>query len=369
MKAPDQGLALSVAPVVDPLLTVAVPTYNRAASLRRSLGAIVRQIAAIEGGWERIELLVSDNCSTDDTPAVIAEFSESARIRYLRNPSNLGMEGNFLSCFEQARGRLVWTFSDDDLLVDGVLQKVLDLASSSPVDLIYMRPKFLFGELESFSSQAVDFRFDPVTAEYYALRANGLLSFLSAVVVNKQRYLALRQDDQLRRYAGTFLAHYEWIYTLLAVGQHFFMASQPVIRARTGATGGYDVFKVFGEYYIDIGKEKFPGQPRIRRDFELAMLYMHIPGFIRQLRENAFGRFEYVPERIAEQVRESYGDSFFYRAVIRTLLFGGARSSLIAYRYSQFHSRAWMVLRRLLTRKSPPPHLLVASKPAERMSS
>jgi abequosyltransferase len=339
-------------PQSQPLLTVAVPTYNRAASLRRSLGSLVRQVSAIEGGWDRIEVMVLDNCSTDDTPAVVDEIGRGC-VSYVRNSTNLGMEGNFLSCFERACGQLVWIFSDDDLLVDGVLHKLLKLISNTRADLIYMRPLFLFGELETFSSDAVDFRFEQVTVEYFALRANGLLSFLSAVVVNKNRYLALRQDANLRRYAGTWLAHYEWIYTLLAAGQYFFVTSRPVIRARTGATGGYDIFKVFSEYYIAIGNEKLPERPRMRRDLEMSMLFQHIPGFILRTRLNTFGHFEYQPQRIAEQVCASYGDTWYYRGVIKTMLFGDKYAFRIAYRYSQLHARVWMSLRRLVTRKFP----------------
>jgi len=311
----------------------------------------VRQIDAIDHGWDMIELLVSDNCSTDDTEALIAELSQSARIVYSKNPVNLGMEGNFLVCFEKARGSVVWTFSDDDILVDGVLQKVVDLIKAEPVDLIYMRTKFLLGELDSFSTEAVTFRFQRVAVEYFVLRSNGMLSFLSAVIVNKDRYLKLRQDANVRRYAGTWLAHYEWIYTLMAKGDYFYLTNRHVIRARTGATGGYDLFLVFGEYYISIGNEKFPRKRRMRADLEHAMLCMHIPGFIARCRANTFGKFDYVPERIARQIVNAYGDSLFYRFVIRYQLFGSGRTAAIAYRFSQIYSRCWMIFRRLSTRK------------------
>jgi abequosyltransferase len=339
--------------LTEPLLTIAIPTFNREKSLRRSLGTIVRQLNDIEAGWDLVEFLVSDNCSTDNTRALVQEFAQQARIKYSANSTNLGMEGNFLTCFERAQGTYVWTISDDDVLVDGALQKVIDLLALTPVDLVYMKPKFLLGEVDSFSTEFVDFRFERVTAEYFALRANGLLSFLSAVIVNKDRYMEISGDRaNIRRYVGTWLAHYEWIYTLIAYGSHFYIATRPIIRARTGATGGYDLFQVFGDFYTAIGKERLPLRPRMRADLESAMLYMHIPGFIARCRANIFGKFEYVPERIAQQIFAAYGDSVFYRFVIRNQLFGGERVAAAAYRISQIYSRCWMLLRRLLTRRS-----------------
>jgi abequosyltransferase len=332
-------------------LTIAIPTFNRAESLRRSLGAMIRQIDEIADGWNLIDVLVSDNCSTDSTGSVVAEFAQRYPISYFRNDVNLGMEGNFLACFERAGAPLVWTFSDDDILVDGALRRILDLAMSKPVDLIYVRPKFQLGELDTFSTDAVEFQLDRVTREYFALRANGLLSFLSAVVVNKDRYLAIRNGSNLRRYAGTWLAHYEWIYTLLDAGNDFYVANRPIIRARTGATGGYDIFKVFGEHYVAIGKEKLAGRPQMRSDLEHAMLYMHIPGFIDRCRVNRFGRFEYVPDRIDRQILDAYGSSVFTRLIVRNQLFGGERTATAAYRISQVIARLWLAYRRLFCRK------------------
>lgn len=330
-----------------PLLTIAIPTFNRVNSLRRSLGAIVRQIDAMECGWEKIEVIVSDNCSTDETKQLVQEFRQRSNIIYFRNSVNLGMEGNFLTCFEKANGNLVWTFSDDDIILDEALQQIVNLINNKPVDIIYLHPKFLFGELDSFSTKSVKFNINPVSADYFALRANGLLSFLSAVIVNKDRYLSLRRDNNTRRYAGTWLAHYEWIYTLLSDGKFFYVADKSMIRARTGATGGYDIFEVFGKHYVGIGNEKLSQKPRMRKDLENAMLYMHIPGFIASCRAKSFGKFEYIPERIAKQILDAYGDSFFYRVIIINQLFGNFLFASVAFRFSQIYSRCWSHYRRL----------------------
>jgi len=331
-----------------PLLTIAMPTYNRASSLQHSLAALIRQIDKVAGGWEIIEVIVSDNCSTDETPLVVKQFDDRPGLTYIRNSENFGMEGNFISCFEKAKGTFVWIFSDDDLLVDDALWKIVQLIKDKPVDIIYLPPRYLFGELDSFSSAKVKFNINRVSDTYFALRSNGVLSFLSAVVINKDRYLQLREDDNLRRYKGTFLAHYEWIYTILANGRYFYLASKPIIQARTGATGGYDLFLVFSEYYVRIGREKLSKKPRIRQDLENAMLYIHIPGFISRCRANNFGKFEFIPNLVAEQIHHVYGNSLFYRLFIKNQLLAPPLVSSFVYKLSRLYSRLWSISRRMV---------------------
>lgn len=329
-----------------PILTIAIPTFNRAASLKHSLGSIVRQIEAIPHGWNQIELIVSDNCSSDDTRSVVDSF-EHPSIKYARHSENLGMEGNFLSVFKAASTQFVWIFSDDDLLLDGVVERVLKLLSSNDCDLIFIPPKYFFSELEIFRLKKPNFQFRRVTAEQFALRANGVLSFLSAVIVNKKRYFDLTQNANTERYAGTWLAHYEWIYTLLGCGQNFYIANKPVIYARSGATGGYDLFKVFGEHYLTIGSEKLALHPKMQIDLKKAMLYWHFPGFILHTRKNKFGKFEYIPDDIFSSITTWYGYSWFVRFILFNMIFGNDYSLRILYRYTQFHARLWANVRRL----------------------
>ena len=336
-----------------PLLSIAVPTYNRASSLRRSLSSLAAQIVGIQGYKTVLELIVSDNCSTDNTAEIVSAISTQVPLIYIRNENNLGMEGNFISCFDRARGVYVWTISDDDLLVDGALEGILKVLSRESVDLIFVPAKYLFGELDSFDSSSVAFTLTTVSADMFALRANGVLSFLSSVVVNKDRYRSVSNTPNLNRYKGTFLAHYEWIYTLLAHGSEFRIASASLVLARTGATGGYDLFEVFGKHYVRIGDEMLLHRPRMRRLLELAMLYIHIPNFIQRCRENSFGRFEYDPQSAADQIVETYGDSIFYRLVLRPMLFGSNTTAAIALKAGRLYGRYWSLTRRLLCLIAP----------------
>ena len=93
-----------------PLVSICVPTCNRAAFLRQSLPTILAQT------YEPLEILICDNGSTDETEAICrAVLAKDARVRYLRHPTNIGLYQNHNAAIRESRGALLCFFHDDDL--------------------------------------------------------------------------------------------------------------------------------------------------------------------------------------------------------------------------------------------------------------
>jgi abequosyltransferase len=119
---------------MEPVLTIGIPTFERAALLDRQLGWFARAVAGREG---LVELLVSDNASTDATPEVTARWSaelavRGVRIRFTRNAQNVGAIRNIAALVERARGSFVWIVGDDDEIATGTLAFVLDTLERRP---------------------------------------------------------------------------------------------------------------------------------------------------------------------------------------------------------------------------------------------
>ena len=77
---------------------------------------------------DRMEIIISDNCSTDDTQQIVEDaIADGFVCRYLRNETNLGMDGNFVSCFRNAQGRYVWLLGDDDTIIIDSLKRIVNL--------------------------------------------------------------------------------------------------------------------------------------------------------------------------------------------------------------------------------------------------
>ncbi|MBI4342984.1 MAG: glycosyltransferase [Candidatus Omnitrophica bacterium] len=108
-----------------PLVTVCVPTYNRAGYLRQCLDSILAQTV------DAFELLVLDNASTDDTPEVVRHLADP-RVRCVRHPENLGQIPNVNRGLELARGEFVCVCHDDDVWAPRFLERQLEVMRRHP---------------------------------------------------------------------------------------------------------------------------------------------------------------------------------------------------------------------------------------------
>jgi len=107
------------------LLTIAIPTYNRAALLDKQLAWLAQ---AIKGFEDECEILVSDNCSTDNTQAVIEKWQttlSNITFKSNKNHQNLGVVKNIMYCLSSATTKYVWTIGDDDPIQDRAISYVI----------------------------------------------------------------------------------------------------------------------------------------------------------------------------------------------------------------------------------------------------
>lgn len=119
-----------------PLLTCAITTYNRAPWLQHSLP---RLLDATRPWRDVVEVVVCDNTSTDRTPEVVAAHRGEPGFSSFRNPVNVGMLGNLGATARASKGAFVWLLGDDDLLIDGALENVLEgLAAHPEVEMAYL---------------------------------------------------------------------------------------------------------------------------------------------------------------------------------------------------------------------------------------
>jgi glycosyltransferase involved in cell wall biosynthesis len=115
-------------PSSQPLVSIGIPTYNRPAGLRRTLERVCAQT------WTNLDIIVSDNCSTNpEVAAITAEFAaRDGRIRVFRQPENIGLENNFNFTYTQGRGPYFMWMSDDDEFEPGYVEACVRYLESHP---------------------------------------------------------------------------------------------------------------------------------------------------------------------------------------------------------------------------------------------
>jgi abequosyltransferase len=124
--------------IISPVLTIAIPTWNRAKYLALTLKQLAQEGCNV---WDKVEVLVSDNASPDETPRVVADaVAEGIPVRYVRNAENIGSDCNIAQCFNLAAGQYVMILGDDDILVDGALGLLLKLLQEEEYGVVALRP-------------------------------------------------------------------------------------------------------------------------------------------------------------------------------------------------------------------------------------
>lgn len=107
-------------------VTIGIPTYNRADRFLRSALE-----CALAQTWEDLEIIVSDNCSTDNTADIVASYSDP-RLRYVRQDRNIGANNNFNYCVENAKGTYFLLYHDDDVIDRDIVSACMEATGGSP---------------------------------------------------------------------------------------------------------------------------------------------------------------------------------------------------------------------------------------------
>ena len=118
---------MSTAVTSHPRLSICIATFNRADVICNTLDTITAQLS------DGVEVLVVDGASTDDPESVMHGYCElHAGVRYIRETVNSGVDADFDKAVHYARGDYCWLMTDDDLMKNGAITRVLDELSSDP---------------------------------------------------------------------------------------------------------------------------------------------------------------------------------------------------------------------------------------------
>jgi glycosyltransferase involved in cell wall biosynthesis len=114
-----------------PLVSLGLPVYNGARYLREALQALLSQ------DYQNIELIISDNASTDNSGEICLEVAaRDGRVRYCRNETNIGAIKNFNSVFNLSRGKYFMWVAHDDWWHPTIVRKCVDVLEKNPEAVI-----------------------------------------------------------------------------------------------------------------------------------------------------------------------------------------------------------------------------------------
>ena len=270
-------------------LTIIVPTYNRCGDLRVLLNRLACEIGELSN---RIQVIIGNNASSDNTDEVVQEFiARFHNIIYTKNSLNIGPDENFCKCIELVTSEYFWIIGDDDLPKFGVIKLLELLLVSQQPDFVYLNNRWVEKPENSvFDTSVKELAGYKMRRRDFARKVNIWFTFISSCVVRTSHARSI----EIRKYCETNLAQLAWVYESIIKGDNFIFIETESVLARSGNTGGYSVVKVFFENFPAITSEMFGATKDLREigcGIQNRVNVSYLPNLIRGYRSNKLGKF------------------------------------------------------------------------------
>lgn len=182
----------------NPKVSVCIPNYNGSQYIENAIQSVLNQ------SYTNFELIIVDNCSTDNSIEVINKFSDP-RIKIYRNPTNIGMVKNWNKCISLASGEYLCLLSHDDVLEKDMLMKeskVLDLNPN--VGFVFSLVKFINSKGEILNRSTLFFNTQHISImkgeTFFKKNVCENMVFMPSVMVRKECYRTLGNFDETTSY-------------------------------------------------------------------------------------------------------------------------------------------------------------------------
>jgi glycosyltransferase involved in cell wall biosynthesis len=241
-----------------PLLSIYIPTFNRAECLFQCLKSFIPQID--EKISRIVEIIVNDNASTDATQYLMSILVKKYPfIHYSRNETNIGPERNVIEPVRKARGEYAWVFGDDDLILDGALNKLLPYLLKGEFDF-FMTNKVVKNNdltktiLDKQSNTATDITFHDIKDLCCEFGFYTNFGFLSTAIFRRQPFAEVDPDPYIELHSrypqnGIFLEAFSnqpclYISDVIVCHRQFNSPSQGTVWPYIGTTPLVTMMKI-----------------------------------------------------------------------------------------------------------------------------
>ena len=286
-----------------PLLTISIPTWNRADYLKRNLVQLYSEIQSVDPGL--VEIIVSDNCSSDHTPKVVEEVQNiGLAIDYIKNESNVGWALNFIQCFERARGKYVLLLGDDDLLTDGALQYIINLISNKDYGVVCMKPYGFNKDFRLEHPKGSGSEKCYTDANQFLLAIDKFFSLTSALVLNK----SLLKEVDSKQFIKTDLATFHLMLRAALEAKENIYIDKFLLACQRQNSFSYEFSEVFVNQVWNIIEQhvKYGLLQKTIRKLENRKLFTYYPFYIMDIRINKRANLEVTYKNFEKRFKDRW---------------------------------------------------------------
>ncbi|TDV34718.1 glycosyltransferase involved in cell wall biosynthesis [Paraburkholderia caballeronis] len=233
-----------------PLLSIAIPTFNRAGYLELCLSQFLPEADLADNGT--LEIIVSDNCSADETGKVVESLrARGLAVRYIRNQTNIGSDANIAQCFNEASGHYVQILGDDDLYLPGRLRQIVALLGERERGLVCLKPYGYEHDFLKERPSGATGRLDCEHAADFLYEIGALVTFISSCIINKR----LLPDIDARSYCGSNLVQVHLVVQAILRCPLNSYVLDYTLACKRANSGGYDFSEIFVENFFRVLKQ------------------------------------------------------------------------------------------------------------------
>jgi len=228
-----------------PVLSICIPSYNRAALVRQTLASIVAQDAFRDSA--AIEVIVSDNGSTDDTPAQVAPFVQAYpdRIIYQRHDPGLRPDENFITVLRRGRGDFLKLHNDNLTFRDGSLAEMLRVIEATRAE----QPVLFFTNGNQRAGDALEV---VNNLSDFVRRASFFTTWSGAFGIWRTDFEAMPDFGRNERLK---LIQTDVVLRMVASGKRAVLLFESYFaQIDPGRKSGYNIAQVFGHNYLSLLK-------------------------------------------------------------------------------------------------------------------
>ena len=227
------------------ILTLAIPTYNRGNILDKSLESIVSDL----NFDERIEIIISDNCSTDNTSVIADKYVKKySNVVYVRNEKNIGAEMNICNALLAGTGEYIKLCNDTIKFQKDALGFMLNTIEKN---IEFKKPIFFYQNYSNYNN-----------LDCVCLNFNDFLKTVTFTCTWIGNFGIWRNDleqiSPLNRNSYTLLMQVDWAFTLASSKGKAIVYFRNYYDVFTASDkGGYNVFEVFISNYLSFTRKYY----------------------------------------------------------------------------------------------------------------
>lgn len=287
------------------LLSICIPTYNRAKSLDNTIKSITNQRTFIE--TDDIEIIISDNCSDDNTQEVANKYLEKfpEKIKYSRNQTNI-LDKNFAKSLSLAKGDFLKLHNDTLLMNEDALYEIIETIKQN----IEEKPIIFFLNGQGSKKEKLTYckNFND-----FVSKVSFFSTWIGGFGIWKEDFDKLPDFD---RNAHLKLTQTDVLFRLLATGKKAVLLNKSCFKITNPRDkGNYNIAEVFGQNYLFLYKEYLDNGIISRKVYQKEkkrVLFRHIIPFYFDCK----GKYNFDKSNYFHFMKDYKYDLFFYTSFI-----------------------------------------------------